>query len=81
LKVGEICLERGISDQTFYNGETENGGMTVSDVRRVNGLETDGKQQLTKLLAVQALPSIQALKKVLEKKPGVLPAEGMLLRQ
>jgi hypothetical protein len=55
--------------------------MTVSDVRRVNGLETDGKQQLTKLLAVQALPSIQALKKVLEKKPGVLPAEGMLLRQ
>ena len=30
IKVGEICREHGISDQTFYNWKARYGGMTVS---------------------------------------------------
>ncbi len=66
MKVGEICREHGISDQTFYNWKAKYGGMTVSEVRRMKALETEN-QQLKKLVADQAL-SIQALKEVLGKK-------------
>jgi putative transposase len=66
MKVGEICREHGISDQTFYNWKAKYGGMTVSEVRRMKALETEN-QQLKKLVAEQAL-SIQALKEVLGKK-------------
>ena len=66
IKVGEICREHGISDQTFYNWKAKYGGMTVSEVRRMKALETEN-QQLKKLVAEQAL-SIQALKEVLGKK-------------
>jgi putative transposase len=66
IKVGEICREHGISDQTFYNWKARYGGMTVSEVRRMKALEAEN-QQLKKLVAEQAL-SIQALKEVLGKK-------------
>lgn len=66
IKVGEICREHGISDQTFYNWKAKYGGMTVSEVRRMKALEMEN-QQLKKLVAEQAL-SIQALKEVLGKK-------------
>ena len=66
IKVGEVCREHGISDQTFYNWKARYGGMTVSEVRRMKALETEN-QQLKKLVAEQAL-SIQALKEVLGKK-------------
>ena len=66
IKVGEICREHGISDQTFYNWKAKYGGMTVSELRRMKALEMEN-QQLKKLVAEQAL-SIQALKEVLGKK-------------
>lgn len=66
IKVGEMCREHGISDQTFYNWKAKYGGMTVSEVRRMKALEMEN-QQLKKLVAEQAL-SIQALKEVLGKK-------------
>jgi putative transposase len=66
MKVGEICREHGISDQTFYNWKAKYGGMTVSEIRRMKALETENLQ-LKKLVAEQAL-SIQGLKEVLGKK-------------
>ena len=38
-KVGDICREHGIADQTFYNWKAKYGGMDVNELRRVKDLE------------------------------------------
>jgi len=35
VPVNEVCRKRGISDATYCNWESKNGGMEVWDVRRI----------------------------------------------
>ena len=65
-KADEICREHGISEATFYRWKAKYGGMTLSDAKRLKGLE-DENRRLKRLVADQAL-DIQALKGALAKK-------------
>lgn len=61
----ELCRKHGISQGTYYNWKAKYGDMTVSDARRLKGLE-DENRRLKKLVADQAL-DIQMLKEVCSK--------------
>jgi putative transposase len=65
VPTAELCRKHGISTATYYNWKSRYGGMTVSDVRRLKGLE-DENRRLKKLVADQAL-DIQMLKEVCSK--------------
>lgn len=65
-KVSEICRERGISEQTFYNWKSKYGGMTLSELHRVKELEAENAR-LKRIVAEQQL-SIDVLKEVNSKK-------------
>jgi len=45
MKVGEICREHGISEQTFRNWRSKYSGMAVSEVRRLKSLEAENQQR------------------------------------
>ena len=64
-KVTDICRKHGISQPTFYNWKSKFGGMDVSDVKRLRGLE-DENRRLKQIVADQTL-DIQALKGILSK--------------
>ena len=66
IKIGEICREHGISEQTFYNWKRKYGGMDVDEARRLRALE-DENGRLKRLVADQAV-QIQILKEVNSKK-------------
>ena len=70
-KVSEIIREHGIAEQTFYNWKAKYGGMDVSDLQRVKGLEEENSR-LKRIVANQAL-EIDAMKNVFAKKYGGLP--------
>jgi putative transposase len=61
----ELCRKYGISGATYYNWKAKYGDMTVSDARRLKGLEEENRR-LKKLVADQAL-DIQMLKEVCSK--------------
>jgi putative transposase len=65
-KADEICREHSISEATFYRWKAKYGGVTLSDAKRLKGLE-DENRRLKRLVADQAL-DIQALKGALAKK-------------
>jgi putative transposase len=65
-KVVDICRENGISDVTLYKWRSKYGGLSVSDLKRLNQLEIEN-QQLKKLLADTMLDK-QALQDLLTKK-------------
>ena len=50
----EVCRRHGIGSTTLYKWKSKYGGMGVSDVRRLRGLE-DENARLKKLLADQML--------------------------
>jgi len=60
-----VCRRHGISDATFYKWKAKYGGMEVSDVKRLKGLE-DENRRLKKLLA-EAMLDNAALKDLLGK--------------
>ena len=64
LKVGDVCRQYGISEQTFYRWQAKYGGMDASDVKRLKQLEGEN-QKLKQLLGEKEL-DIQALKAALE---------------
>ena len=64
-KIGELCRKYGISDGTYYNWKRKYAGMTVSDVRRLKGLEEENRR-LKQIVGEQAL-DIRALKELLSK--------------
>ena len=64
-KIGELCRKYGISDATYYNWKRKYAGMTVSDVRRLKGLEEENRR-LKQIVGEQAL-DIKALKELLSK--------------
>ena len=64
-KVADLCRKYGISDATYYNWKRKYAGMTVSDVRRLKGLEEENRR-LKQIVGEQAL-DIRALKELLSK--------------
>ncbi len=59
-KTPELCRKHGISPATFYKWKSKFGGLEVSDVAKMRGLEEENRR-LKRLLADSAL-EIDALK-------------------
>ncbi len=53
-KIGEVCRELGISEQSYYRWRKEYGGMQVSQAKKLKDLELENAR-LKKLVADQAL--------------------------
>ena len=64
-KVAELCRKYGMSDATYYNWKAKYAGLTVSELKRLKGLE-DENRRLKQIVADQAL-DISALKELLSK--------------
>ena len=64
-KVADLCRKYGISDATYYNWKAKYAGMTVSDLKKLKGLE-DENRRLKQIVAEQALDN-RALKELLSK--------------
>lgn len=65
-KVPDICREHNISSATFYKWRSKFGGMDVSMVKRLKGLE-DENRRLKKMYAEECLKS-QIRQEALEGK-------------
>jgi putative transposase len=63
--VSELCRKYGMSDATYYNWKAKYAGLTVSDLKKLKGLEHENKR-LKEIVADQAL-DIRALKELLSK--------------
>jgi putative transposase len=66
LKVAEICRQEGISEQTFYRWKSRYGGLSGSEVKRLQALEEENRK-LKQLVGEKEL-DIQALKTIIEGK-------------
>ena len=66
IPVKELCRKHGFSDGSFYIWRSKYGGMDVSEVKRLKGLE-DENARLKKLLADTMLDK-EALEVALRKK-------------
>lgn len=64
--VRETCRQHNISEQTYYRWRNKFGGMEVSDVKRLKGLERENSE-LKKLVAELTLDN-RMLKDVVTKK-------------
>ncbi len=64
--VREVCRQHNISEQTFYRWRNKFGGMDVSEVKRLKGLEKENTE-LKKLVAELTLDN-RMLKDVVSKK-------------
>ena len=64
-RVGELCRKYGMSDATYYNWKAKYAGLTVSELKRLKGLEEEN-QRLKQIVGEQAL-DIRALKELLSK--------------
>ena len=64
-KVADLCRKYGMSDATYYNWKSKYSGMTVSDLKRLKGLEEENRR-LKQIVGEQAL-DIRALKDLLSK--------------
>ncbi len=53
-KIGEVCRELRISEQSYYRWRKEYGGMQVSQAKKLKDLERENAR-LKKLVADQAL--------------------------
>ena len=65
-KIGDLCREHGISQQTFYNWKSKYGGMEVNQLKKLREMEAE-LAQYKKIVAEQML-HITVLKDVIEKK-------------
>lgn len=64
-KVGDICREYGISNNTFYQWRSKFGGMEASDIRRLKELQEEN-EKLKRMYADMALEN-RAIKDLLGK--------------
>ena len=64
-KVADLCRKHGMSDATLYSWKSKYGGMDISEVKRLRGLE-DENSKLKRLLA-DAMLDNAALKDLLGK--------------
>ena len=53
-KIGEVCRELAISEQSYYHWRKEYGGMQVSQAKKLKDLERENAR-LKRLVADQAL--------------------------
>ena len=60
--VGELCRRIGVSKETFYRWRKKDGGLQVSDARRLRQLAEENRA-LKRVVADQAL-NLQVLKDV-----------------
>jgi putative transposase len=44
IKVEEVCRKMGISDAPFYNWKKKNGGLGISELRRLRQLEEENSK-------------------------------------
>jgi putative transposase len=65
LPTAQVCRKHNVSSATFYKWKAKYGGLDVSDVRKLRGLE-DENRRLKKLLA-EAMLDVAALKDILGK--------------
>jgi putative transposase len=61
----DLCRKHGISGATFYPWRSKYGGMEVSDVRKLKGLEEENAK-LKKLLA-ESMLDVSTLREMLAK--------------
>jgi putative transposase len=52
--VAEVCRQHNCSEQSFYRWKVKFGGMEVSDVKRLRGLQQENSE-LKKIVAEQSL--------------------------
>ena len=64
--VSEICRVHGISQPTFYNWKSKYAGMSVSQLKKLKGMES-GPNASKKMYADLAFEN-NALKNLIEKK-------------
>jgi putative transposase len=64
-KISDLCRKYGMSDATYYNWKTRYAGLTVSELKRLKGLEEENRR-LKQIVAEQALVN-RALKELLSK--------------
>jgi len=64
-RVEEICRKMGISESRFFNWKKKNGGLGVSELRRLRQLEEENNQ-LKKLVANLSLDK-QMLQEAIKK--------------
>jgi putative transposase len=65
-RCADLCRKHGMSEGTFYAWKSKYGGMTVSEAKRLKGLE-DENARLKRLLADQMLDAA-AMRELLAKK-------------
>ena len=65
-KIGEVCRQLGISEQTYFRWKRQYAGLGVSELRRLKQLE-DENQSLKRLVADLSLDK-HMLQEVLAKK-------------
>lgn len=66
VPVSEICRKMGISEATFYNWKKKYGGLGISELRKLKGLEEEN-YKLRQIVADLTLDK-QMLQDVLKKK-------------
>jgi len=64
-KIADLCRRYGMSEASYYNWKAKYAGMTVSDLRRLRGLEAENRR-LKQIVAEQALDNL-TLKELLSK--------------
>ena len=62
----ELCRKHGISEQTFYRWKRKDGGIDVSDVRRLKQLASENTK-LKRILAEQLLVN-DGLREIVKEK-------------
>jgi len=65
-KIEELCRRHSISKPTYYSWKSKYGGLEISELRRLKGLEAENSK-LKRLLADAQLDNL-ALKDLVSKK-------------
>lgn len=65
-RIGDVCREHGVSEQSYYRWRQQYGGLEVADVKRLRELESENGR-LKRLVAERDL-EIDAMKALLSKK-------------
>ena len=66
LSVKEVSRKHGISDATYYNGKSKDGGRSANELKRLREVE-EGNAKLKRMYADMALENA-ALRDLIEKK-------------
>jgi putative transposase len=66
VKIGDVCRQLGVSEQTYYRWKSQYAGLGVSELRRLKQLEEENAS-LKRLVADLSLDK-RMLQEVLEKK-------------